>query len=59
MIVVGKTKVLGKNSVPVPLCPPQISHGLPWVLNGTYVVTGRQLTAWTMARTKVAGRFIQ
>jgi hypothetical protein len=24
----GKTEVLGENTVPVPLCPPQIPHGL-------------------------------
>jgi hypothetical protein len=26
----GKTEVLDENPVPVPLCPPQIPHGLTW-----------------------------
>ena len=26
----GKTEVLGEKPVPVPLCPPQISHELAW-----------------------------
>jgi hypothetical protein len=30
MILKGKTKELGEKSVPVPLCPPQIPHGLLW-----------------------------
>jgi hypothetical protein len=28
MILTGKTEELGENPVPVPLCPPQIPHGL-------------------------------
>jgi hypothetical protein len=27
-----KTEELGEKPVPVPFCPPHISHGLPWVL---------------------------
>lgn len=41
----GKIKVLGENSVPVPLSPPWISHGLAWALT----VTSRWETA-DMAR---------
>jgi hypothetical protein len=26
----GKTELLGEKPVPVPLCPPQIPHGLTW-----------------------------
>jgi hypothetical protein len=29
----GKTEVLGENPVPVPLCLPQITHGLTRVSN--------------------------
>jgi hypothetical protein len=45
----GKTEVLRRKSVPVPLCPPQIPHGLTrdW---RTSAVRGRRLTAWAMAR---------
>jgi hypothetical protein len=28
MILTGKTEGLGENPAPVPLCPPQIPHGL-------------------------------
>jgi hypothetical protein len=42
----GKTEVLGKKPVPVPLCPPQIPHGLTWAS----AVRGRRLTAWATAR---------
>jgi hypothetical protein len=45
----GKTEVMGGKPVTVPLCPPQISHGLTW--DGTLVsaVRGRQLTPWASA----------
>jgi hypothetical protein len=46
----GKTEVLGGKPVPVPLCPPQIPHGLTWDRTRASAVTGRQLTAWAMAR---------
>jgi hypothetical protein len=26
----GKNAVMGEKSFPVPLCPPQIPHELPW-----------------------------
>ena len=42
----GKTEVLGEKPVPVPLCPPQIPHGL----TRDSAVRGRRLTAWVMAR---------
>jgi hypothetical protein len=29
-IYMGKTKVLGEKSVSMPLCQPQIPHGLTW-----------------------------
>jgi hypothetical protein len=46
----GKTEVLGENPVPVPLCPPQIPHGLNRDRTRASVVRGRRLTAWAMAR---------
>ena len=30
MALTGETKVLGEKHVPVPLHPPQMSHGLAW-----------------------------
>jgi hypothetical protein len=29
MKLTGENRQLGEKPVPVPLCPPQISHGLP------------------------------
>ena len=46
----GKTEVLGEKPVPVPLCPPQIPHGLARDRTGASAVRGRRLTAWAMAR---------
>jgi hypothetical protein len=41
----GKTEVLGEKPVPVPICPPQISHGLTWDRSRASEVTGPRLTA--------------
>ena len=46
----GKPEVLGENPVPVPLCPPQIPHGLTRDRTRASAVRGRRLTAWAMAR---------
>jgi hypothetical protein len=46
----GKTEVLGEKPVPVPLCPPQIPHGLTRYRPRASAVGGRRLTAWAMAR---------
>jgi hypothetical protein len=46
----GKTEVLGEKPVPVPLCPPQIPHGLTRDRTRASAVGGRRLTAWAMAR---------
>jgi hypothetical protein len=46
----GKTEELGENPVPVPLCPPQIAHGLSRDRRRASAVGGRQQTAWAMAR---------
>jgi hypothetical protein len=48
----GETEVLGEKPVPVPLCPPQIPHGLTWDRTLASAVGGRRLTAWAMARPK-------
>jgi hypothetical protein len=41
---------LGEKPVPVPLCPPQIAHGLTRAQTWTFMVRYRQLTTWTMAQ---------
>ena len=46
----GKTEVLGEKPVSMPLCPPQIPHGLTRDRGRASAVTGRRLTAWAMAR---------
>jgi hypothetical protein len=45
-----KTKELEEKPVPVPLCPPQIPHGLTRDRTRASAVGGRRLTAWAMAR---------
>jgi hypothetical protein len=40
----GKTEELGEKPVPVPLCPPQILHGLTRARTRASAVTGRRLT---------------
>jgi hypothetical protein len=49
----GKTEVLEEKLVPVPLCPPQIPHGLTRDRTRASAVGGRRLTAWAMARPQV------
>jgi hypothetical protein len=46
----GKTEVLGEKPVPVPLCPPQIPHGLDPGSNPGLRDDRRRLTAWVIAR---------
>jgi hypothetical protein len=46
----GKIEELGGKTVPVPLCPSQIPHGLTQVRTLASAVRGRRVTAWTMAR---------
>jgi hypothetical protein len=47
----GRTcATLGEKSVSVPLCPPQIPHGLTRNRTRASAVRGRRLTAWAMAR---------
>jgi hypothetical protein len=52
----GKTEVLGEKPVPVPLCPPQIPHGLKGDWTQASAVRGRRLTAWAMARPQIRVR---
>jgi hypothetical protein len=49
----GKQKNSRKKPVPVPLCPPQIPHGLTRDRTRASAVGGRRLTAWAMARPHV------
>jgi hypothetical protein len=46
----GKTEELGEKPVPVPLCPPQIPHGLTRARIRSSAVRGRRLTTWAMVR---------
>jgi hypothetical protein len=46
----GKTEVLGEKPVPVPLCLPQIPHGLTQDRNRASAVRNWLLTVWAMAR---------
>jgi hypothetical protein len=48
----GKTEELWEKPVPVPLCPPQIPHGLTGARTRVFVVRGRRLTAWAIVRPK-------
>jgi hypothetical protein len=45
----GKTEELGDKPVPVPLCSPQIPHGLTRAWTRASAVRGRRLTTWAMA----------
>jgi hypothetical protein len=49
MILTGKQKNSGEKPSPMPLCPPQIPHGLKLRTHASSV-RGRRLTAWAMAR---------
>jgi hypothetical protein len=46
----GKTEEPGEKPVPVPLCPPQMPHGLTQARTRASAVRGRLLTTWAMAR---------
>jgi hypothetical protein len=39
-----------RKNAPVPLCLPQIPHGLTWVRTQAATVGSRRLTTWAMAR---------
>jgi hypothetical protein len=41
----GETKAIGEKPVPVPLCPPQIPHGMTGDRTRASAVGGRRLTA--------------
>jgi hypothetical protein len=45
MILTGEIEVLREKPVTVPLCPPQISHGLSWVRTRTSGVKEKHMTA--------------
>jgi hypothetical protein len=44
MILTGENEELGEKPVPVPLCPPQIPHGLARERTRASAVTDRRLT---------------
>jgi hypothetical protein len=46
----GKTEELREKPVPVPLCPPQIPHGLTRARTRASTVRGQQLTTSALAR---------
>jgi hypothetical protein len=50
MIYTGKTQELGRKPAPVPLCRPQIPHGLARARTRASAVKGRRLTALAMTR---------
>jgi len=45
MTITAPTMVLGEFSLPVPLFPPQIPHGLAWDQTPVFMVIGWQITA--------------
>jgi hypothetical protein len=49
-----KTEELGEKPVPLPLCPPQIPHGLTRARTPASAVRDRRLTTWAMARPRTA-----
>jgi hypothetical protein len=49
-IMTGENNLLGGKRVLVPLCSPQISHGLTWDRTLASAVRGRRLTAWSIAQ---------
>jgi hypothetical protein len=50
MILTGENAEFGEKPVPVPLCPPQIPHGMTRAPTRASAVRGRRLTAWATAR---------
>jgi hypothetical protein len=50
MIFTGIIEELGEKPVPIPLCPPQIPHGLTWTRTRVSALRGGRLTAWAKAR---------
>jgi hypothetical protein len=46
----GKTEELGKRPIPVPLCPPQIPHGMTRAWTRVSEIRCRRLTTWAIAR---------
>jgi hypothetical protein len=50
MMLTGETKELRKESATLPLCPPQIPHGLSWMQTWVSEVRGQWLAASAMAR---------
>jgi hypothetical protein len=56
MILTGKTEELGEKPVPVPLCPPQIPHGVTQAWTWVFVVKGQRLITWAMSQPSVSSQ---
>jgi hypothetical protein len=50
MILTGENRRTRRKTCPVPLCPPQIPHGLTRERTRASAVRGRRLTTWAKAR---------
>jgi hypothetical protein len=46
IILTGEYRRTQRKPVLLPLCPPQIPHGLPWARTQASTVRSRRLTAW-------------
>jgi len=53
IIPTGENWYTQKKPVPLPLCPPQIPHGMAWDHTRALIVRGWQLTAWAMAHPSI------
>jgi len=45
MLLTEVAEVLGEKTVPMPLCPPQITHGPTWYSTRT-AIRGRRFKDW-------------
>jgi len=50
MVMILRGELHGVKSLPLPLYPPHISHGLGWGRNRVFVVECRRLTAWVVVQ---------
>jgi hypothetical protein len=57
MKLTGENRQLGEKPVPVPLCPPQVSHGLTWDRTQASAVRGRRLMALHLLPYVIARKF--
>jgi hypothetical protein len=50
MILTGEIEELGEEPTLVPLCPPQIPHGVTLARTRASALRGRRLSAWAVVR---------